>query len=240
MSRILTILRAGLVALVVLPAATSCDKISALAQKVRGKASTAEAAPSTAALGENLSGGKVHHILEGDYDRLVADPNRLILVDFYADWCPPCRALAPTLATLASENPEKLLVLKVNVDHAQALAARAGVRGIPDIRFFRDGKQIDTVVGATPLEDMRRIVQAHLPANAPAAAPAATPAPAGPLDMVDKLKRAMTKKDEADSAPIAQAAQPPAAPAQPAIQPIKKGDEWMPQGMSKGKPPSQP
>lgn len=246
MRRITPLLRVGLVALLVLPATTSCDKLSALARKVRGNGTSPEATPVAVAPGERLPGGKVHHILENDFDRLVADPERLVMVDFYADWCGPCRALAPTLVTLAGENPEKLLILKVNVDHARALAGRVGVRGIPDIRFFRGGKQIDTMVGAAPLDDMRRIVQAHLPAKAPApASPAPSPATSGPLGMVDKLKQAMTKKDgEATSQPPpnspSTAPSAPAAPPQPAIQPVKKNDEWMPQGMSKGKPPGTP
>lgn len=237
MSRISQFLRAGLLALVVLPATTSCDKISALVDKVRGKGPAPEAAVATAAPGENLAGGKAHHILEGDYDRLVADPDRLVLVDFYADWCGPCRALAPTLATLSSENPDRLLVLKVNVDSARSLASRLGVRGIPDIRFYRGGKQIDAMVGAAPLDDMRRIVQAHLPVKASAPVVAAPAAPAG---MVEKLKQAITKKDEAAAPVSEQAAQPPPGPAQPPIQPVKKGDDWMPAGMSRDKAPSNP
>lgn len=237
MSRISPILRAGLFALLVLPATTSCDKISALADKVRGKSPAPDATVATAAPGEKLAGGKAHHILEGDYDRLVADPDRLVLVDFYADWCGPCRALAPSLATLATENPERLLVLKVNVDSARSLASRLGVRGIPDIRFYRGGKQIDAMVGAAPLDDMRRIVQAHLPVKAPAPVAAA---PAAPVGMVDKLKQAITKRDEAAAPPPELATQPPPAPAQPPIQPVKKGDEWMPAGMSRDKAPSKP
>ena len=241
MSRNFPFLRAGMVALLHLPATTSCDKLSALANKVGGKGSTPETPAVPVAAGERLAGGKVHHILEADYDRLVADPDRLVMVDFYADWCGPCRALAPTLATLAGENPDKLLILKINVDHARALAGRVGVNGIPDVRFFRGGKQIDTMVGAAPLEDVRRIVQAHLPANAPApTAAAAPPPPSGPLGMVDKLKQAMTKKDEAATAAAAPAPAPVAEPAKPAIQPVKKNEEWLPQGMSKGKPPGTP
>jgi thioredoxin 1 len=238
MSRISQILRAGLLGLLVLPATTSCDKISALAQRVRGKSPAPEATVATAAPGENLAGGKVHHILESDYDRLVADPDRLVLVDFYADWCGPCRALAPTLATLASENPERLLVIKVNVDGARSLASRLGVRGIPDIRFYRGGKQIDAMVGAAPLDDMRRIVQAHLPVKAPvpvAAAPAAAP-----VGMVDKLKQAITKKDEAAAPPPEPASQPPPTPVEPPIQPVKKGDDWLPEGMTRDRAPERP
>jgi thioredoxin 1 len=237
MSRISPILRAGLLGLLALPATTSCDKITALADRVRGKSPAPEATTTPAAPGETLAGGKVHHILETDYDRLVADPDRLVLVDFYADWCGPCRTLAPSLATLAAENPDRLLVIKVNVDGARSLASRLGVRGIPDIRFYRGGKQIDAIVGALPLEDLRRIVQAHLPVKAPAPVAAA---PAAPVGMVDKLKQAITKKDEAAAPPPEQPVQPPPAPTEPPIQPIKKGDDWLPEGMTRDRAPGRP
>ncbi|MFM7180940.1 MAG: thioredoxin family protein [Verrucomicrobiales bacterium] len=180
---------------------------------------TAPAAP-----GEKLAGGKAHYIQEADYARLV-------LVDFYADWCGPCRGLAPTLSTLASENPDRLLVIKVNVDGSRSLASRLGVQGIPDIRFYRGGKQIDSMVGAAPLEDMRRIVQAHLPAKEP---DLVADAPAAPVGMVNKLKQTFTKKEEA-AAPPPTAAQVPSVPAQPPIQPVKKGDDWLPEGMTRDK-----
>lgn len=230
MSRLSPIFRAGLLALLVVPFTTSCDKLSALADRVRGKSPATE--PQTVAGGTRLTGGKPHHISEADFNTLTADPDRLVLVDFYADWCAPCRVLAPILNTIAAENPERLLVLKVNVDHAQNLAKRLGVTSIPDLRFFRGGSQIDSMVGTPPVEDLRRIVQAHLPVAAPAA-----PAAPAPVGMVEKLKDAVTKREQAATPPPPA---PPPGPAQPPIQPIKKGDDWMPAGMSKERPPTKP
>ena len=70
-----------------------------------------------------------------------------VLVDFYADWCGPCKKLGPALAELAKEHSDKLRVVKVNVDHNGELAKTYGVRGIPHMTLFRDGKAVDTQVG---------------------------------------------------------------------------------------------
>lgn len=71
------------------------------------------------------------------------------VVDFYADWCAPCRMLAPVLDQIAQEN-EDIMIVKVNVDENQSLAAEYGVRGIPAIHVLKDGKQVATRAGFLP------------------------------------------------------------------------------------------
>lgn len=73
-----------------------------------------------------------------------------VAVDFYADWCGPCKALAPVLEKLSDGYAGRVKVAKVNVDHSPGLAARFQIRGVPTMMFFRDGKVVDQVVGLLP------------------------------------------------------------------------------------------
>ncbi len=73
-----------------------------------------------------------------------------VLVDFYADWCNPCRMMAPVVAELAREYDTKLKVAKLNVDDNQEIAARYGVMSIPTLAFFVKGALVDQIVGAVP------------------------------------------------------------------------------------------
>src|ERR687895_2418760 len=80
----------------------------------------------------------------------------LAVVDFWAAWCGPCRMIAPILDQLASEYNGKAKVVKVDVDTNQQTAMRFNVRSIPSILFFKDGKHVDTVVGAVPKAHLER------------------------------------------------------------------------------------
>lgn len=75
----------------------------------------------------------------------------LVLVDFTADWCPPCRILAPHIDALAREREGRLIVAKVNVDDQPDLASRFGILSLPTLLFFREGQVVDRIVGAVPL-----------------------------------------------------------------------------------------
>jgi thioredoxin len=86
---------------------------------------------------------------------LVEQTPGLALVDFTADWCPPCRRLAPDIDALARELSERLAVVKVDVDEHPGLASRFGVRSLPTLIFFRAGQAIDRIVGAPPLAQLR-------------------------------------------------------------------------------------
>lgn len=85
----------------------------------------------------------------------------LAVVDFWAAWCGPCRMIAPFLDQLASEYDGKAKVAKVDVDTNQETAMRFNVRSIPSILFFKDGKHVDTVVGAVPKSHLERKFAEH-------------------------------------------------------------------------------
>lgn len=95
-------------------------------------------------------------VLEGSYDRPV-------LVDFWADWCAPCRALMPILAKLADEFGGRLLVAKLNTEEEQALAAQFGIRSLPTVQLFKDGRPVDQFMGALPEAQVRAFLEPHLP-----------------------------------------------------------------------------
>jgi thioredoxin 1 len=90
--------------------------------------------------------GKVRHADEANFAEVVLRSDVPVLVDFYADWCGPCRAVAPLLEELARETPDARIV-KVNVDHSPQLAARYGINSIPNLKVFRDGKVVDEQAG---------------------------------------------------------------------------------------------
>jgi thioredoxin 1 len=84
-----------------------------------------------------------------------------VLVDFWAEWCPPCRALAPSVESLATNYRGRVKVGKLNVDDAGDVAGRYGITSIPTLLVFRGGKIVDQRVGALPLSELARFVDPH-------------------------------------------------------------------------------
>lgn len=87
---------------------------------------------------------------EETFETEVLHAAKPTVVDFWAEWCSPCKALAPVLDEIQSEVGEKAQIVKVNIDHASELAAKYGIRGIPTLIFFKDGEVKNTLVGNFP------------------------------------------------------------------------------------------
>ena len=98
----------------------------------------------------------VLHLDDKTFDEAFATAEGVLMVDFWAEWCGPCRAVGPVLEDLARTSGGKVTLAKVNVDTYPALAARFGVRSIPTILFVKDGKVRDQVVGAVPKPEIQK------------------------------------------------------------------------------------
>ncbi|TSE24700.1 thioredoxin TrxA [Tepidimonas aquatica] len=90
----------------------------------------------------------IQHVTDATFDRDVLGSSTPVLVDFWAEWCGPCRMIAPILDEVAQTYQGKLVVAKVNVDENREVPAKFGIRGIPTLMLFKDGKLAATKVGA--------------------------------------------------------------------------------------------
>ena len=99
-----------------------------------------------------MAGAGVVEVSDATFEKDVLQSEQPVLVDFWAVWCGPCRAIAPIVDDLAATYAGKLKVAKVNVDQNGATPSRYGIRGIPALLFFKDGKVADQVVGYVPRE----------------------------------------------------------------------------------------
>lgn len=106
--------------------------------------------------------GKPVEVTDGNFATEIEGTAGLSIVDFWAAWCGPCRMVAPIVEQLAGEYSGRLKVAKLDVDANQQVATRFNIRSIPSILFFKDGKHVDTVVGAVPKALLDRKIQEHL------------------------------------------------------------------------------
>ena len=89
--------------------------------------------------------------------------NRPVVVDFWADWCAPCKQLMPLLEKLADEYAGAFLLAKINADEQQGISQQLGVRSLPTVMVFKDGQPVDGFAGAQPEKAVRELLQKHLP-----------------------------------------------------------------------------
>ncbi len=100
------------------------------------------------------------HLTEQNFDEALAANQSVMMVDFWAEWCGPCRAIAPVLEDLARDSGGAITLAKVNVDENPSLAARYGIRSIPTILLVKQGKVADQVIGAVPKAQLKKKLDA--------------------------------------------------------------------------------
>jgi thioredoxin 1 len=100
------------------------------------------------------------HLTEAAFDQTLASRKEAVVVDFWAEWCGPCKAIAPILDELAGEYAGRVTIAKVNVDEHPGLAARFQVRSIPTLLFFKQGQVVDQVIGAVPKAQIKKRLDA--------------------------------------------------------------------------------
>lgn len=96
---------------------------------------------------------------DATFDKEVLEASGPVLVDYWAEWCAPCKAIAPALEDLASEMDGKLTIAKINIDQNPNTPTKYGVRGIPTLMLFKDGEVAATKIGAMPKNDLKEWVE---------------------------------------------------------------------------------
>ncbi len=105
-----------------------------------------------------MASNAVKIVTDANFEQEVLKSSTPTLIDFWAVWCGPCRALAPVIDELAGENRGKINVFKLNVDENPETAAKYGIRGIPTLLFFKNGQVAHQSVGVTPKADLQKII----------------------------------------------------------------------------------
>jgi thioredoxin 1 len=109
-----------------------------------------------------MAGSQAVAVTDSTFQAEVEQHSGLVVVDFWAEWCGPCRAIAPVLEQLQAEYAGKLKVVKLDVDANQRTSMRLNVRSIPTLMFFKNGSRVDQVVGAVPKAHLAKKIDQHL------------------------------------------------------------------------------
>ncbi|MGC9518958.1 MAG: thioredoxin [Desulfuromonadaceae bacterium] len=109
-----------------------------------------------------MASDKVLEFTDANFDTDVLQASEPVLVDFWATWCAPCKALTPVIDELANEFDGKVKIGKVNVDDNPETPGKYGVRGIPTLILFKDGKVVDQLVGAVPKSQLQDLIKKGL------------------------------------------------------------------------------
>ncbi len=109
-----------------------------------------------------MAGDKVITVGDANFEEEILKSDIPALVDFWASWCAPCRAIAPIIEEMAETYSGKVKVAKLNVDENPATPGKYGVRGIPTLILFKDGKVVDQLVGAVPKAQIENLIKKAL------------------------------------------------------------------------------
>ena len=104
----------------------------------------------------------IKYVSDASFEQDVLKSDGPVLVDYWAEWCGPCKMIAPILDEVARDYGDKVRVVKVNVDENQSIPARYGIRGIPTLMLFRNGAVVETKVGAMSKSQLTQFLDSHL------------------------------------------------------------------------------
>ncbi len=111
---------------------------------------------------QSLLDNKVIELNNSNFDEILVNSDTPIIVDFWAPWCGPCKIMAPTFNSVASNYPLKTLFTKVNTENEQQLGSRFNIRSIPTLIIFKDGKEVERISGALDSSNLTNFVNKHL------------------------------------------------------------------------------
>ena len=109
-----------------------------------------------------MASEKVQTLTDGNFDQSVIKAPQPVLVDFWAEWCGPCRRLAPTVDELATDYDGRVVVGKLNVDDNPNVASRYSIRGIPTLLLFKGGEIVEQVVGLADKSALKKLLDKHI------------------------------------------------------------------------------
>ena len=109
-----------------------------------------------------MAGDNVVKLVKTNFDEEVLKSDGTVLVDFWAEWCGPCKMIAPLIEELANDFQGKLKVCKLNVDEERDIAVQYGIRSIPTLVLFKEGKPVDQIIGALPKSALKSKIEGQL------------------------------------------------------------------------------
>jgi thioredoxin 1 len=112
--------------------------------------------------GETMAGDNVQTFTDGNFDETVIKSGGPVLVDFWAEWCGPCKRIAPTIDALATEYDGKVMIGKLNVDENPDVVVKYQVRGIPTLLLFKGGQVVESVVGLAQKDYLKQVIDKHI------------------------------------------------------------------------------
>jgi thioredoxin 1 len=109
-----------------------------------------------------MSSEKVVTITDAEFESSVLQSDKPVILDFWAEWCQPCKMLSPTVEAIADEYEEKIKVGKLNVDDNPNIATKYGIRGIPTLLFFKGGEVVQQMVGVKSKTEIKKVIDENL------------------------------------------------------------------------------